>query len=205
MKEAGKLFSKAGFRSVSIDDICRKVGVSKKTFYVYYSHKEDLINEMALLSFEKRSAELTEFIKSMGPVKLLVMIGEMADTYRFKDTLDSNLVHDLKKYYPNTYRQLTLDHKKSIRDSLSSFLEKGVEIGCFRDDIDLPAYLLMFSFISDSFMAYKEGELTVPGKKVSSKSLAKTLVDMIVRTVLSEKGWEEYRAILDDKKNKTFK
>ena len=32
-----------GIRSVSVDDICHELGMSKKTFYVYFASKDDLV------------------------------------------------------------------------------------------------------------------------------------------------------------------
>ena len=39
IKKAGELFFRLGIRSVSIDDICRELGMSKKTFYVHFASK----------------------------------------------------------------------------------------------------------------------------------------------------------------------
>ncbi len=57
---ARDLFWKHGFKKVSIDEICKKSGVSRKTFYTYYANKialvlsilENLTNDM-FLSYEK--------------------------------------------------------------------------------------------------------------------------------------------------------
>ena len=46
IKTAGELFFRLGIRSVSIDDICRELGMSKKTFYVYFASKDELIEQM---------------------------------------------------------------------------------------------------------------------------------------------------------------
>ena len=43
IKTAGEMFFRLGIRSVSIDDICHELGMSKKTFYVYFSSKDELI------------------------------------------------------------------------------------------------------------------------------------------------------------------
>jgi len=40
---ARELFWKHGFKKVSIDEICRKAGVSRKTYYTYYSNKSALV------------------------------------------------------------------------------------------------------------------------------------------------------------------
>lgn len=201
LKASRELFLKTGFRDVTIDDICRKVGISKKTFYSYYSHKEDLINELVLETFRKGSDEVRGFLQRKNPVEVLVYMTEMADNYKYKGPLLPNLARDLRKYYPDTFRQVTLEHKIAIREVMEVFVKKGMALGCFRDEIDLPASLLLFSLFSDAVMAYNNGDATMPGKRVSAKALSKAFVDIIVRTLLSKKGWEEYLGMIDDKTN----
>ena len=50
IKTAGEMFFRLGIRSVSIDDICREFGMSKKTFYVYFASKDELIEELNSLT-----------------------------------------------------------------------------------------------------------------------------------------------------------
>lgn len=40
---AKELFWKHGFKKVSIDEICKKASVSRKTFYTYYPNKQALV------------------------------------------------------------------------------------------------------------------------------------------------------------------
>ena len=46
LKVAAEKMQNVGIRSLSIDDICRLLGISKKTFYVYFETKEALVEEM---------------------------------------------------------------------------------------------------------------------------------------------------------------
>ena len=46
IKTAGEMFFRLGIRSVSVDDICRELGMSKKTFYVYFASKDALIEQL---------------------------------------------------------------------------------------------------------------------------------------------------------------
>jgi AcrR family transcriptional regulator len=51
---AKELFWKHGFKKVSIDEICKKASVSRKTFYTYYPNKQ------ALVAFDTRNRSLTK-------------------------------------------------------------------------------------------------------------------------------------------------
>ena len=41
LEAAKELFFKHGFKRISIEDICNKADVSRRTFYVYYENKAD--------------------------------------------------------------------------------------------------------------------------------------------------------------------
>ena len=43
IEAARLLFHKYGFKKVSMDEIARESGVTKKTIYSYFSSKEDLL------------------------------------------------------------------------------------------------------------------------------------------------------------------
>jgi len=43
INKASAMFVEYGIRSVSMDDICQKMGMSKKTLYQYVSNKSDLL------------------------------------------------------------------------------------------------------------------------------------------------------------------
>src|SRR5204863_3766378 len=43
IKKAGELFLKVGFKSITMDDIAREMGISKKTIYKHFENKELLI------------------------------------------------------------------------------------------------------------------------------------------------------------------
>lgn len=40
------LFSVAGIKKTSVDLICSKCGISKKTLYQYFDHKEAIVDEI---------------------------------------------------------------------------------------------------------------------------------------------------------------
>lgn len=44
IEAARKLFNKYGFKKVSMDEIAREAGVTKRTVYMYFSSKEELFN-----------------------------------------------------------------------------------------------------------------------------------------------------------------
>ena len=62
IKTAGELFFRLGIRSVSIDDICREIGMSKKTFYVYFASKDELIEQMLQANINYMASKMQELL-----------------------------------------------------------------------------------------------------------------------------------------------
>ena len=52
VKQAISLFLQYGFKSVTMDDIAQHMGVSKKTIYVHFQKKEQLVLESSMNHFD---------------------------------------------------------------------------------------------------------------------------------------------------------
>ena len=52
LKVAKKLFSKYGFKKVSMDEIAKNAGVTKKTVYANFASKEELLNSLIKLELQ---------------------------------------------------------------------------------------------------------------------------------------------------------
>ncbi|HXF72638.1 MAG TPA: TetR/AcrR family transcriptional regulator [Actinomycetota bacterium] len=63
---ARRLLARAGYRSLTVDDVCREAGVSKGAFYTYFEGKHDLL--LALLDEEAASVRsLMEDVEREDP------------------------------------------------------------------------------------------------------------------------------------------
>src|SRR3954467_7275841 len=43
-----ELFSQYGFKTITMDDIARRAGISKKTLYQHFANKHEVVNESVL-------------------------------------------------------------------------------------------------------------------------------------------------------------
>lgn len=53
LEESSKLFLRYGIKSLSMDDIARQLGVSKKTLYQYFSDKKELVQSVMKFHMEQ--------------------------------------------------------------------------------------------------------------------------------------------------------
>ena len=103
VRTAGELFFRLGIRSVSIDDICRELGMSKKTFYVFFESKDALIEQMLQANIDYIGSKL-KALSEQGDFRQLVKKFLKHQEVEKNDVRRvPQLVYDLKKYYPRQF------------------------------------------------------------------------------------------------------
>jgi len=191
LNEAEALFRKKGVRDVSIDDICRQLGISKRTFYQFYGQKEDLIVDVISRRMESLQQNMDEFFESHDPVGALLCISELA-TKKVLFIEKNKMAEDIKKYYPGTFDKATKNRSKITKDSLGDFIKKGVDQGFFRSDMDIQASLKLIMLTHYGMDAYYSDEVVSSGKKISRKAMSSAYIDMMSHLLLSDEGWVEF-------------
>jgi AcrR family transcriptional regulator len=126
---ARELFWKHGFKKVSIDEICKKAGVSRKTYYVYYANKMVLIlnilEAMTTDVLDKYQKMINDETKSFSQ-KLIEMLDlksamnkELSMEF-FADLYQSGLPEVMDYFQSITAKSLQI-----TRDFLQSAQQKG--------------------------------------------------------------------------------
>jgi TetR/AcrR family transcriptional regulator, cholesterol catabolism regulator len=129
------LFVRYGTKSITMDDLARELGMSKKTIYQHFSDKEEVV--MAFVT-----EHIKQQIKSIDEIaeKAENVIDELMRSAEHMKMMMANmnpsLVFDLKKYHPKCW-MIYLDFKKGhLEHFIRKTLEKGILEGFFRKDID---------------------------------------------------------------------
>jgi AcrR family transcriptional regulator len=130
---ANTLFCSGGLRGVSIDDICRSIGIAKKTFYLFYANKDDLVQEFIEGSFLKIHQTLQENLVPPEAIqKLKIFDGHLADFLRIFYPV---LIADLRRYHDAPY-QIFIHNRKKLVGYLVAIIELGKQQGAFRENLD---------------------------------------------------------------------
>lgn len=196
------LFMTRGIRDVSIDEVCHELGISKKTFYVIYAEKENLVKDTVAVLFQKRREMLQDGIINRNPVDVLKILSEIIGNYGLAVSNYFRLMYDLKKYYPRTYEIVCSEDQNLSKKAVEKFINVGISEGFFRNDLDMDSCQVVLSILFEGFNSYVYDSKFSKKKKPSTAALAKCIVDIITHTVLSEKGWKEYQK--DDQKKPVF-
>ena len=138
------LFKRLGLKSVSMDDIARELGMSKKTLYQMVENKEDLIAKVMKCDFE---ADKAMFARNAN--EAIDAIDEYLRNSRYfireMREISPTTLHDLQKYYPKIWREMFQDHHQQFQLDLIRNLERGMEEGLYRENLDPEVISTLYS------------------------------------------------------------
>ena len=183
MEGAVALFRKYGIRSVSMDDICREMGISKKTMYQYVSNKADLVQKV----LESQSAMVFDMIDGMKTSELNA-IDTLLEVSQKLGALhkDSNPViqYDLEKYYPDIHKKHREVRDKIIFTNLRENIRQGIKEGLYREDLNP-------DLLADLYIRKMEGINDAdcyPSGKFSYHRMFNAMIENHIRGISNEKG-----------------
>jgi len=197
LQVAAEKFSAEGIREVSIDDICRKLSISKKTFYQFFPSKEELVKAVVYDRLEMSRKRFDKMTEGKNSVEILV---SFCDFVGKKKNIDggSRMAADVEKYYPDVFAVRAKERGRVVKEYLLFEIRRGVSAGYFRDSIDPEAILMLLCLMYRGMVDYISGKYPVDGKKLSFKSLSSMFEDIVCREMLTEKGSELYAELRND-------
>jgi AcrR family transcriptional regulator len=135
IQEAKAMFMRYGIKSVSMDDIARKMGVSKKTLYLHLENKAELISLILeeKLQEEKRVMATLRDNASNAIQEILNISDFIVATLR---EMPPMIIYDLQKYYQSTWRVFDEKYKAHIHKTILENVKWGVKDGYYRREID---------------------------------------------------------------------
>jgi AcrR family transcriptional regulator len=128
------LFEQRGIRSLSMAEISSLQHISKKTLYLYFKDKNDLVKECLRYELDRISSKLEEIAqKSLNAIDESYEISEFV-IQRSSD-LHPMLFLELKSYYPEAFNLFEEHQEECIAKSVIENLHKGVKEGLYRPDL----------------------------------------------------------------------
>ena len=105
LREAETLFMKYGFKSITMDDMSRELGISKKTLYQYFEDKNDLVNQTVKQHLEDQMDECkTLEERKNDPITFMLNITDSVSSKRRQ--INPGVLFDLKKYFKPAWDKL---------------------------------------------------------------------------------------------------
>ncbi len=131
----GEQFLKYGIKSVTMDDISKNLGISKKTLYKYFKDKDEIVNTLMSTDIESE--------KQIMETVCCKAVNAIEETYAFSNViidklkdLNASLLYDLEKYHPKAW-EVFIHHKRHyVYGCIKNNIERGLKEGLYRKNLN---------------------------------------------------------------------
>jgi TetR/AcrR family transcriptional regulator, cholesterol catabolism regulator len=135
ISEARQLFQRYGIKSITMEELSRQLGISKKTLYQHFTDKNDLVEKTLVSMMSEKECSMKEIYD-----KDLNAVEEVFEMFRLANETIRNhnpsLEFDLQKFYPQIFKRLRDFHRNNIYESTLNNLKKGKDEGYYRKDLN---------------------------------------------------------------------
>ncbi|HEX3386909.1 MAG TPA: TetR/AcrR family transcriptional regulator [Mucilaginibacter sp.] len=133
---SGELFLQAGIKSVTMDDIAKHLGMSKKTIYQFFKDKNELVLALVTKRLKDDESEMSELLAKSNNV-IEGMINMMKCSEEIFGRANPIVIHDMQKYHPEAWKVFQNFKSGVIERTLEELLNKGIKQGYIRPEINV--------------------------------------------------------------------
>jgi AcrR family transcriptional regulator len=191
LKQARVDFFAHGYNSLTMDALAAELGMSKKTLYVHFAGKDEIIAAViddlaaeiradANALLEHRALNLAE--------KLRAFVEGMADRM---SALNPRTIRDLQRFAPALYHRVEEMRRKNLPYVFGRFVEEGQATGFVRGDIS-PAFAVEF------FLHAMEGLMqptTLERLKLAPREVIPAAIDLFFGGLFTPTGRKQYEKL----------
>jgi TetR/AcrR family transcriptional regulator, cholesterol catabolism regulator len=186
---ATEQFARFGVRTITMEDIARQAGISKKTIYQEFADKRDLVKEVFSNILEEDRKRLAYILESEdGVIEHLVQTSQMMRERL--SSINPLVIMEVQKYFPEAWKIFETFKENTIQTDLVNVIEKGKELGYFRSEID--SQILSRARMNQVTSAFDPVNFTNPEFNFVEEQMV--LLDHFLHGIFTEKGRQAYQS-----------
>jgi AcrR family transcriptional regulator len=191
LEKSQEMFFRYGIKTVTMDDIARELGISKKTIYLHFSDKDAIVNEVVKAHFEEERHDSEKMqAEAPDPIAEVVMGSEMMR--QMLTGMNPSMFLDLKRYYPAAW-QLFIEFKNGfILDLIRKNLIKGIKTGLYRTDLNVE----VLARLRNEEVEMGFDPQIFPNNKFNILETQLALLDHFLRGIMTAEGLKLYEKYL---------
>lgn len=185
IEKAKELFFKYGLKSVTMDDLARELGISKKTLYGSFSNKQELINIITIKLVEQHERDCEKIINDADNAiqEVLMYITNLKSIFQ---QFNQKVIYEMKKYYSESWEIFKNYKNEFLSKRIKNNLNRGIKEGLYRKNInaDIAVKLRIEQ------MQIVSNPVLFPSPDFSKKEVSKELFLQILYGMSTIKGHE---------------
>ncbi len=176
-----------GFRGVTMDDIARELGMSKKTLYAHFPGKMALVELVILDKFREVEADLEKL--TSGPMADFpgVLQRVLTCIQGHTSEVQPPFIRDIRREAPEIFKLIESRRRDIIQRYFGRLLGAGRRAGIIRKDI--PAKVVTYILLSAVQTIINPSMIEELG--VTLKAAYSAIITVILEGLITEKGRSE--------------
>ena len=186
------IYAMYGIKSVTMDDLARELGVSKKTLYEHFSDKEEVVRKVIDFMITEHQTAYESIIDQPGTNaidELLLLSRFISEQLK---SINPSFSYDLKKYYPGVWNHLLNYKSQTVFKQIMANISKGVKEGLFLENLKYEIIAHVYVSRMDLFSPGGLPEL----ETFSFHEVFRTLFEYHVRGISNERGQQYLQGLL---------
>ena len=174
------LFEKKGFSETSIQDIVDSLGVTKGTFYYYFSSKEELLMDIHLQYIDEILSiqnEILEDSNKDNKTKLFDIVYMLISHIKNQRSSAKIFFREMQNLSEERLADI-IPKRDQFRLNIEKVLRNGIEKGEFRSDINAP--IVTFGILGIANWSYNWFN---PEGSMSDREVTEIFVDMVLKGI----------------------
>jgi AcrR family transcriptional regulator len=136
LKGAEELFFRYGLKSITMDDIAKYLGMSKRTIYENFPTKDSIISALLMLQRKKSLHDIETYRKeSKDAIEEIFMT--MQQLREMANMMNPRLLFELKKFHAKVWKDFEDFKQQVILQCVTDNLKRGIKQGIYRKEIDI--------------------------------------------------------------------
>lgn len=183
LKSALELFFKNGIKRVTMDDIAKELGMSKKTIYQYYDDKNKIVNQLCQLEVTRHEHRFNEiFQTSENPIHEIMLISESLK--QMMQNVNPIFFMDLQKYHTSSFEFIQTFKRDCAYKDIYRNIQQGINDGLYRAELD-PHFVTTYRLAQIDNLMF--GNI-FSFEKISFSRAHELLFDLFIHSICTEKG-----------------
>lgn len=188
--EATAMFIEQGIKSVRMDDIASRCGISKRTLYEMFVDREDLIKQCLEYHFDSNG----DFKNMLPPTENVIeefwLVFSKSRDFR---RINIGLMNSLCRYYPAVLKEFIKEHHEKMYSNSLKKLQQGVDEGLIMPQLDLNYFArALTNYIYGLTLIDANADLT--STRIEPETFRRAVI-IFLRGITTEKG----RRYIDNK------
>lgn len=191
LTRVAELFLEFGAKTLTMDEVAREFGISKKTLYQRYRNKEALLEDVLHLKLQEIIDKMQQLdLEIDNAIDRMLCRDEVID--KAVDSNNTVLIKQLLRYYPSIFSTHMQNFFEKFSDVLIHNIQRGRKQGFYRDDFDERIYS---KFFFQLIMSY-DSSTFVDVSEIERLEYQNGVMEFYLQAITTEKGKQYLKSII---------